>query len=200
MFESNYSSCTSRSSENICSSCGGETQFITKIDGFLSFFNPAWMLNGTLFARFFSNLTWCNWHQTQGSDAVFSLLYRYLYCVTIFYFYSFFTKDLVLHWYWALGVESIELILLANFVIQILGAKNTMAYPSNHENIRIGKEGAIPGYMGFVPGVRSHVVGHSFADACKRGLAISDSQRHNSFEKTIHLVCTDLCWKNKYPI
>jgi len=117
-----------------------------------------------------------------------------------FYFYSCLQKDLVLHWYWALGVESIELILLANFVIQILGAKNTMAYPSNHENIRIGKEGAIPGYMGFVPGVRSHVVGHSFADACKRGLAISDSQRHNSFEKTIHLVCTDLCWKNKYPI
>ncbi len=44
-FETNYSSCTVRSSENICSSSGGaqengktgyETQFTTKIDGFLS--------------------------------------------------------------------------------------------------------------------------------------------------------------------
>jgi hypothetical protein len=70
-----------------------------------------------------------------------------------------------------------------------------MAYPSNHENIRIGKEGAIPGYTGFVPGVRSHVIGHSFADACKRGLAITDSQRHNSFEKTVHLVRTELSEK-----
>ncbi len=41
MFESNYSSCTGRNSENICSSSGGpaknkrqdETQFKTKIDG-----------------------------------------------------------------------------------------------------------------------------------------------------------------------
>jgi hypothetical protein len=75
-----------------------------------------------------------------------------------------------------------------------------MAYPSNHENIRIGKEGAIPGYTGFVPGVRCHVMGHSFADACKRGLAITDSQRHNSFEKTVHLVCKDLARKIKTPL
>ncbi len=48
MFESNYRSCTGRSSENICSSRvkalrkmerQDETQFITKMDGFLGF-NP----------------------------------------------------------------------------------------------------------------------------------------------------------------
>jgi hypothetical protein len=66
-FESKYSSCTVRNSENICSSSGGaqekgktpETQFTTKIDGFLSF-TPPHPLNATvLLCRFLKNLTLC---------------------------------------------------------------------------------------------------------------------------------------------
>jgi hypothetical protein len=61
-FETNYRCCTVRSSENIRRSSGGaqekerqdETQFTTKIDGFLSFI-PRWMFS----AFFFANLTLC---------------------------------------------------------------------------------------------------------------------------------------------
>jgi hypothetical protein len=66
-FETNYSTCTSGSSENICSSSGGaalrkkgrqdETQFTTKMNGFLSFTPP---LNANvLFCRLFFDLTLC---------------------------------------------------------------------------------------------------------------------------------------------
>jgi len=77
-----YSSCTFRSSENICSSSGGalekgETQwnsFTTKIDGFLSFI-PRLNAN-VLFCRFKKkNLTLCM-TKPQGSGAVFFLLYE----------------------------------------------------------------------------------------------------------------------------
>jgi len=48
-----------------------KTQFTTKIDGFLNF-NPHWMLM-YLFAAFLKISPVCD--QTQGSGAVFSLLY-----------------------------------------------------------------------------------------------------------------------------
>jgi hypothetical protein len=61
----NYSSCTGRSSENLCSSSGGSQEKrktgwnwgTIKIDGFLSF-TPALNAN-VLFGRFYSNLTLC---------------------------------------------------------------------------------------------------------------------------------------------
>jgi hypothetical protein len=50
-----------------------ETQFITQIDGFLSFLHP-WMLMYFFVCRFQKNLTLCM-TQTEGSGAVFLLLY-----------------------------------------------------------------------------------------------------------------------------
>ncbi len=79
----NYSSCTVRSSENISSSSSGgaalrkeerqdETQFTTQIDGFLSFIPP---LNANaMFCRFCFE-SHPVYDQTQGSGAVFFLLY-----------------------------------------------------------------------------------------------------------------------------
>ncbi len=68
-FENNYSNCTDRSSEIICcsSSRGGapekrkkdETQFTTKIDGFLSFTPPPLLNANILFGRYFLILTLC---------------------------------------------------------------------------------------------------------------------------------------------
>ncbi len=63
-FERNYSSCTGRSSENLCSSSGGaqekrNTGWNSGNHGFLSL-NPPPFLNATvLFCNFFFNLTLC---------------------------------------------------------------------------------------------------------------------------------------------
>ena len=63
-----------------------------------------------------------------------------------------------------------------------------MAHPTNTSNVRIAKEGPMPGYTGHIPGVRSHVMGHSFSDASKRGVAITETLRHNDLARSIHLV------------
>ena len=63
-----------------------------------------------------------------------------------------------------------------------------MARPTDISNVRIAKEGPMPGYTGHVPGVRSHVMGHSYSDASKRGVAITETLRHNEFGRSIHLV------------
>jgi hypothetical protein len=75
----NYNSCTGRSSENICSSGGGnhekgnrgskqdETQLTTKNGAFLSFTPQG--LEGCMAGFFYSHFVW---DQTQGSGAVFS--------------------------------------------------------------------------------------------------------------------------------
>ncbi len=61
----------------------GETQKTIKIDGFLSFFHP--LLNANVhFCRFCFESCFEShpvYDQTQGSRAVFSWLYGYLYCV-----------------------------------------------------------------------------------------------------------------------
>lgn len=46
----------------------------------------------------------------------------------------------------------------------------------------------MPGYTGHIPGVKSHVMGHSFSDASKRGVAIAETLRHNELGRSIHLV------------
>jgi hypothetical protein len=89
--ESNYCSCAGRSSENICSSSAGakgkkdiqhETQFITKIDGFImSFINPSFLNANVLVCTFFSESHFmCDQTQTQtqGFGVVFALLYKQL--------------------------------------------------------------------------------------------------------------------------
>lgn len=63
-----------------------------------------------------------------------------------------------------------------------------MALPTDHSNVRLTKEGPMPGYTGHVPGVKSHVMGHSYSDGCKRGMAITESLRHDELGKAIHLV------------
>ncbi len=61
-FERNHSSCTGRSSENLCSSSGAaqvkERQDETQ-DGFLSFINTPPLNANVLFGRYFFNLTLC---------------------------------------------------------------------------------------------------------------------------------------------
>lgn len=63
-----------------------------------------------------------------------------------------------------------------------------MTSPTDHSNVRLPREGPIPGYTGHVPAVNNHVVGHSFSESCKRGVAIADSLRHNEYGRAIHLV------------
>ncbi len=66
-FERNYSSCTGRSSENLCSSSGAaqvkerrdETQKTINFDGFLSFITTTPLNANVLFGRYFFNLTLC---------------------------------------------------------------------------------------------------------------------------------------------
>jgi hypothetical protein len=82
--EINYSSCTGKSSEKKKYVAAvealrkkereDETQFTTKIGGFLSFTSPPPPNANVLFCRFFKNLTLV-YNQTQGSSAVFVLLY-----------------------------------------------------------------------------------------------------------------------------
>lgn len=63
-----------------------------------------------------------------------------------------------------------------------------MARATDISNVRIAKEGPMPGYTGHVPGVKSHVMGHSYSDASKRGVAITETLRHKELGRSIHLV------------
>jgi len=63
-----------------------------------------------------------------------------------------------------------------------------MAHATDVCEAQIAEEGPMPGYTGHVPGVKSHVMGHSFSDASRRGVAISDSLRNHEYGRAIHLV------------
>lgn len=63
-----------------------------------------------------------------------------------------------------------------------------MALPTDFSNLRIAREGPLPGYTGHIPGVKANVMGHSYSDGCKRGVAITNALRNNEFPKAIHLV------------
>ncbi len=86
-FSRNYSSCTGRSSENLCSSSSGGAQEKRKTRWnsrnhqnwwFSNFINP--LLNANvLFCRFFFQ-SHPVYDQTRGTHPVFSWLYGYLYC------------------------------------------------------------------------------------------------------------------------
>jgi len=63
-----------------------------------------------------------------------------------------------------------------------------MAFATDFSNLRIAREGPLPGYTGHIPGVKANVMGHSYSDSCKRGVAITNALRNNEFPKAIHLV------------
>lgn len=74
-----------------------------------------------------------------------------------------------------------------------------MARATDISDVRIAKEGPMPGYTGHVPGVKSHVMGHSYSDASRRGVAINDSIRQHEYGRAIHLVSKNIFDRNPAP-
>lgn len=62
---------------------------------------------------------------------------------------------------------------------------------------RIAVDGPPPGYTGFVPAYKNHLVGHSYGDSCRRAAAITDSFRIGKPELAIHLVNPTGNWNSK---
>ncbi|KAH8951845.1 hypothetical protein BDL97_09G051900 [Sphagnum fallax] len=58
---------------------------------------------------------------------------------------------------------------------------------------RIAVDGPPPGYTGFVPAYKNHLVGHSYGDSCRRAAAITDSFRIGKPELAIHLGGENKC-------
>ncbi|BBN16999.1 hypothetical protein MPTK1_7g11140 [Marchantia polymorpha subsp. ruderalis] len=52
---------------------------------------------------------------------------------------------------------------------------------------KLGKEPAVPGYTGFIPAMRNHLIGHSYGDSTRRAAACTDSLRKKSYPKAIEL-------------
>ncbi|CAM6123117.1 unnamed protein product [Calypogeia fissa] len=52
---------------------------------------------------------------------------------------------------------------------------------------KLGKEPATPGYTGYIPAMRNHLIGHSYGDSTRRAAACTDSLRHREYSKAIEL-------------
>jgi hypothetical protein len=87
MFETNYSSCTGRSSENICSSSGCTQE--KRKTGWNSVYHQNWWFSEWVSTPLSGNVLSCRcffvprpmYDQTQDSGAVFSSLYWQLYYI-----------------------------------------------------------------------------------------------------------------------
>ncbi|KAL2612414.1 hypothetical protein R1flu_024106 [Riccia fluitans] len=52
---------------------------------------------------------------------------------------------------------------------------------------KLGKEPAVPGYTGYIPAMRNHLIGHSFGDSTRRAAACTESLRKKQYPKAIEL-------------
>lgn len=59
---------------------------------------------------------------------------------------------------------------------------------------KLGKEPATPGYTGYIPAMRNHLIGHSYGDSTRRAAACTDSLRHRDYGKSIELVWINFLW------
>lgn len=69
-----------------------------------------------------------------------------------------------------------------------------MARRTDTTDVRIAKEGPMPGYSDHIPGVTCHVMGRSYSDASRSGVAITESLLKGEFRSAIHLVRMG-CWR-----